>query len=157
MAVTTTVTVTVNTRETLVDGDNTAQDKFSFTKTYTFADAAGVLGATKVWADYRTITGTDTLDVAGGVVDKLGQTEAFAKEKMLLLHHGGSTGTLTLGGGSNPAVGLFTGTIPLGADGLVLIVNPTAAGGAVTAGTGDVHQIVASVAATPATIAAAAE
>lgn len=145
MSVITNVTVTVEMKETSVDGKAAGQDKFNFSKTYTFVDAAGVLGATKCWGDSMDTTTTPTsLDLAGGVVDKLGQTETFTKAKVFLGHHDGETGLVTFGGGSNPFVGLFTGTIPLGADGLVLIVNPTAAGGTVTAGTGDLLQVVAS-------------
>lgn len=157
MATRLTVTVTVSMVEVLTDGAIISQDKFPFTKTYTFVDATGDLGSPKVWADEMSVTGTQSVDIAGGVTDKLGQVETFLEEKLLLVHHGGATGTVTVGGGSNPAIGLFTGTIPLAADGLVLIVNPTATGGAVTAATGDLHQLVATVAATPVTMAVAGE
>lgn len=157
MAVIHTITVNYEVKETSLDGKSSAQDKFTFNKSYTFTDAAGVLGATKMWADTRTLTGTESLDLAGGVVDKLGNTETFTKARSLLVHHDDTTGTITLGGGTNPFVGLFTGTIVLGADGLCLIVNPTSAGGAVTAGTGDLLQVVASDASTDYNIALAGE
>jgi hypothetical protein len=157
MAVTHTISVNYEVKEVSSDGKSVGQDKFTFNKTYTFANAAGVLGATKMWADTRTLTGTESLDLAGGVVDKLGNTETFTKGKSFLCHHDGATGTLTLGAGSTPWIGMITGTIILGADGLCLIVNPTSAGGAVVAGTGDLLQVVASVAATDYDIALAGE
>jgi hypothetical protein len=157
MALIHSITVNYEVKETAADGKSAGQDKFTFNKSYTFTDAAGVLGATDGWGDTRTLTGTESLDLAGGLTDKLGQTETFTKVKSLLVHHDGDTGTLTLGGGSTPFVGLFTGTIILGADGLCLIVNPTSAGGAVTAATADLLQVVASVAATDYDIAIAGE
>jgi hypothetical protein len=157
MSVICNITVNVEMKETRADGKAQGQDRFIFRKSYTFANQAGVLGATKCWGDTRTVTGTDPLDISGGVVDQLGQTETFTKGKVLLVHHDDTTGTITVGGGSAPYVGLFSGTITLGADGLVLIVNPTSAGGAVVPTTGDTLQIVASVADTDVDVAFAGE
>lgn len=133
-------------KETLVDGVGLGTDSQPVSDSITFANAAGALGVTKRWGDSRVLTGTDSLDLAGGVTDRFGVVKTFTKNKLLYIKHTFATGTLTIGGGSNPWIGWFTGTIVLNPGGILLFVDPTSAGKTVTAGTGDLLQIVASVA-----------
>lgn len=147
MSLTTELLLNLTTKEALVDGSEIVQMSKKISKSINLADLAGALGATLRFADTRTLTGTESLDFAGGVTDKLGNTKTFAKNKLLYLENTFTSGTITVGGGSNPFVGWFSGTIVLEPGEFVLFFSPTAAGKPVVGGTGDTLQVVASVAA----------
>ncbi|MEJ7637474.1 MAG: hypothetical protein WKF75_05635 [Singulisphaera sp.] len=87
MAVLARVTVAVELRESVGGGGIAGEDRLNFSQQYQFVDAVGPLGVTKSWGDERTLTGTEWLDLNGGVVDRLGQTEAFTTGKVLLVHN----------------------------------------------------------------------
>jgi hypothetical protein len=143
MALSTQVSIGVSVKETTVEGGGAAQDKYTVAATSSFTDAAGALGATDQWNDQRTnATTTESLDLAGGVTNRLGEVKTFTKIKGLFFWHRGESGTLTIGGGSNPFVGHGTGTIVLRPGGKFLWVDESAGGGAVTAATGDLLQVV---------------
>ena len=134
MAVSTRVTVTVEMRETAVDGSSVGSDRFSFTKTYQFLDAAGALGCTKFFADNRVLDSTnENLDLNGSLASKLGTAVALTKGRILLNHWGGASGTAKFDYGvANGATGLIDGAVTLGADGMLLLIDPTAAGRVIT-------------------------
>lgn len=145
MGISTTAGVSIAIRETTTEGGGSAQDKYAVNETTTFLDAAGALGAPNQWNDQRTnATTTESHDLAGGVTNRLGEVMTFTKIKGIFLWHRGTSGTLTIGGGSNPFIGHGTGTVVLRAGGKFLWLDETAGGGAVTAATGDLLQVVGS-------------
>lgn len=146
MANTCSMVLTITAKESVADGRGSSQDNQTISESWTFLDAAGALGVTAQWKDSRTLTGTESLDFAGGVTNRFGQTKTFTKNKVFYLKNANASGTITVGGGSNPFVGWFTGTIVLQPGEFILFGSPTSAGKAVVAGTGDLIQVVASVA-----------
>jgi len=98
--------------------------------------------ADKVWSDTRTLAATtETLDLAGGLTDAFGAALTFARIKMVFIHNTATTVgyNLTIGGGSNPFLMLADASdkYAIGPNGRFLIWEPSAAGKAVTASTGD--------------------
>lgn len=99
--------------------------------------------ANHVFTDTRTLlaSATETLDLAGGLTDALGATLTFTAIKAILITADeANTNNVMLGGGSNPFRGWFadaTDKIAITPGGMALLVDPTAAGQAVTAATGD--------------------
>ncbi|MCI0351567.1 MAG: hypothetical protein L0Z53_19260 [Acidobacteriales bacterium] len=93
--------------------------------------------------DRRTLSATtEELDLAGSLTDAFGQTITFAKVKGILIHNRNTTAgqTLIIGGAAANAFPLFTDVTDkytLGPDGKFLAWEPSLAGKAVTAGTGD--------------------
>lgn len=96
-----------------------------------------------LFSDARTLSAsaTESLDLAGGVVDSFGVTVSFVDVKAILIKAAATnTNDVVIGGaGSNPFTGPFADAsdklrIPPG--GVVCLVHP-GAGWAVTAGTGD--------------------
>jgi len=145
MSIQITAALNLSIRETLTEGSGAGQDKYTVTTNTTFLDAIGALGASNQWNDQRTnANATESLDLAGGVTNRLGEVMGFAKIKGLFAWHKGAAGTLTLGGGLNPFVGMGTGTIVLRPGGKFLWMDESATGGVVTAGTGDLLQVVGS-------------
>lgn len=139
MAITTKVTIQVEMRETSVDGQSVGTDKFTFSKVYTFVDATGLLGCSKFFADNRTLNTTnETLDLNGSLTSKLGTAVALTKGRLLLNHWDGASGTAKFDYDvTNGAAGLIDGAVTLGADGLMLLIDPTAAGRVITPATAD--------------------
>lgn len=135
----------ITAKELITDGHGSSQDNQVVADTLTFVDAAGALGVTAQWKDSRTLTGTESLDLAGGVTNRFGAAKTFTKNKVFYVKNTSESGTITVGGGSNPFVGWFTGTIVLAAGEIMSFGSPTASGKAVVAGTGDLVQVVASV------------
>jgi hypothetical protein len=145
MAVTLTTNVIINLRESATEGSGSGTDKFAANETTTFVDGAGALGAPNQWNDQRTnATTTESLDLSGGVTNRLGEVMAFTKIKGIYAHHKGASGTLTLGGGSTPWVGAFTGTIILRPGSKFYWDAEDATGAACAAGTADLLQVVGS-------------
>lgn len=141
------MTLTISAKESISDGRGSSQDNQTVNEALTFLDAAGALGVTSQWKDSRTLTGTENLDLAGGVTNRFGVVKTFTKNKVLYVKNAHTSGTITVGGGSNAFVGWFSGSTVLGAGEGMLFFSPLAAGKTVTAGTGDILQIVASVSA----------
>ena len=95
----------------------------------------------------------DDLDLSGVLTDAFGDTLANAKLKLILIlnrardaSEAANTTDLTIGGGSNPFVGILGGTAPtigpIKPGGFVMIGASHLDGiGAVTAGTGDILRI----------------
>lgn len=91
---------------------------------------------------------TDSWDLSGsGLVDSFGNTVVATKIKTIILENRGTTGQdiIELGGGSNAFaswLGASGDVIKIGPGGVFLLHNPENAGYAVTAGTGDILQLV---------------
>jgi hypothetical protein len=137
----------MNSVQTTTDGSGFINDSQKVEKDLILVDLAGALGVTKRWVRTRVLTGTESHDFTGGVTDRMGNPLTFTENKILYIENASSAGTITVGGGSNPFIGWFTGTIELGPGEFILFFSPTATGKPVVAGTGDVLQVVASVAA----------
>lgn len=113
--------------------------------TQAFSNGTGANQANNVFADDFAISGagTQTYDLAGGVTNALGQTLTFTAIKALIVQNTGSA-VLNIGGGSNPFLGWLgdaSDVIKVPVGGFVVLCDPTAAGQAVTASTGDIVTI----------------
>jgi len=88
---------------------------------------------------------TTNLDVAGSLTDGFGATFTAVKIKCLFIHNLSTTAgnTITIGNGTNPLLIFGTGshTHTIGPNGILLIWEPSLAGKAVTASTGDILKI----------------
>lgn len=116
------------------------------TKTVTLTHGTGAGQADRQFTDVRTLAAStsESLDLAGALVNALGGTSVFAKVKMLRIKAAeGNTNSVVVGNGSTPFIG------PFGSDGSAEIVLPPGAvaqfynpaGWAVAAGTGDLLKI----------------
>jgi hypothetical protein len=122
-----------------------------------FSEGAGAGAANMVWADRRTIaaSATDSLDLAGSLTGPFGTTLTFARIKYLLvLAAAGNTNNVNVTRPASNGAPLFLATgdgIPVKPGGKFEWYDPSAAGVAVTAGTGDLIDLVNSGAGTPVT------
>lgn len=113
--------------------------------TYTDGDGAGE--ADLIWSDTRTVagSGTDSLDLAGALTGPLGGTLTFARIKGLLVAASqANTTELRVTRPAANAVPLLSAAayIPVAPGGVFCWLDPSAAGVAVTADTGDMIDIV---------------
>lgn len=97
------------------------------------------------FADTRTIaaSGTDNLDLAGGVTDPFGNTLTFVDVKAIFIRaSAANTNNLVIGNGTNPFNGPLSaaGTITLPPGGVLALIHP-GAGWGVTGSTADVLKI----------------
>lgn len=117
----------------------------------------GLNQADMVWSDRRTVaaSATDSLDLAGVLVGAFGTTLTFARIKAVLVKAASAnTNNVVVTRPAANGVPLFSAAgdaLPVLPNGVFLWVAPTAAGIAVTAGTGDLVDIVNSGAGTSVT------
>lgn len=113
------------------------------------ADGSGANQANKMFADSRVIaaSGTDALDLNGGLSDALGQSLTLTRVVAILVKAASGNGADLLVGPA--AVNGFVGPFNAAADrvkvkpgGMMLLVAPTVAGFPVVAGTGDLLNVV---------------
>ena len=136
------------TQVNVVSGDNVLyQPQVSFSDTLAtgvIVDTADKLYISKATA--LTGSGTNNHDVAGALSDAFGATITLVKIKALLIHNLSTTvgNTITVGDGTNPLLIFGTGshTHTIGPNGVLFIWEPSLAGKAVTAGTGDILKVV---------------
>lgn len=113
-----------------------------------FTEGAGAGAANMIWSDRRTIaaSATDSLDLAGSLTGPFGTTLTFARIKMLLvLAATGNTNNVNVVRPASNGVplGLAAGDgFPVKPGGMFWWYDPSAAGVAVTAGTGDLLDLV---------------
>lgn len=133
-----TANVTITARESSSEGDRALQDKTSINEAFTFLDATGALGAPKVFSDNRTLNTTnETLDLSGALASGLGTATVFTKVRLFAVLWNGA-GTLEVDCSlTNGATGLMTGKATIGQGGMLVVIDPTAAGLAITAGTAE--------------------
>lgn len=134
------VTLGAVVEETLADGSAVLTDSINTLESLTFSETSGALGVEGQWNDYRTLGGSaDSLDLAGGVTNRLGSTKTFIKLKLIdIKADSTNAANITVGGGSNAVITALPALTP-GAH--VTIAWPDAAGLTVTAGTGDLLQV----------------
>lgn len=145
-----TTTVKLNLRAQLVaalDLSNAVND-LSLTPEVSLADGAGINAANLVFQDTITLAaaGETLLDLTA-LTDALGNAIAFARLKLIYLRNKSVTAgdNLQLGGTVTAGLStLYVGTNAgqlIGPGGIALLVNPSAAGWAVTAITADILRI----------------
>lgn len=147
LATTLIVKLTSTLTSTLDLGD--ARDRVMRDLSDTLAIGTGADQSNRQWHDQRTLaeSGTDNLDLSGGLTDGFGASLLFARVACILIENTcPSVGhTLQVGGAaSNPISTIFANTsdiITIGPSGILLLWNPSAAGYAITAGSADVLKI----------------
>lgn len=131
----------------------TARAPLSLLKDVLLSDGTGANQADKIFADTRTIaaSATDSLDLAGGgLTDLLGAALTLAKLKAIYIAAAAeNTNHVVLTRPAANGVPLFSGAgdaLPVLPGGVALWIAPNAAGVAVTAGTGDLIDLINSAA-----------
>jgi hypothetical protein len=126
-------------------------------KAIALATGTGANQADKAWFDQRTIaaSATDTLDLAGTLTDALGDALTFARIKALYVAAAaGNTNNVNVVRPASNGVPLFLAAgdgIPVRPGGVFFWVAPDVTGVAVTAGTGDLVDLINSGAGTSVT------
>lgn len=112
-----------------------------------FVDGAGAGAANRVFLDTRTVpaSGTDSIDLAGSLTDPFGAALTFARIKGLVVVARATNVTdVRITRPASNAVPLLSAAayIPVRPGGLFVWMDPSAAGVVVTAGTGDLLDMV---------------
>ena len=125
-----------------------AKDTVNYPLKQTFANGTGLNQINTFWSDRRTIAASsaDDLDLAGGLTDAFGNVLTLTKVKGLIISAAlANTNDVVIGGDASAAFYAFLGaandTIILKPGAWFALCNPSAAGYAVTATTGDILQI----------------
>lgn len=142
-----TTTLTVGLSATLLQQLDLSQPKDALSYAFPGSLTTGTADAQAdiLWHDARSLSpnSSDTLDLAGSLVDGLGVTVNLARIKLIIIENTSTVaGDVLLVGGaaSNAWEGWTTvagSKIKVGPKGIVQLYNPSAAAYAVTAGTGD--------------------
>lgn len=112
----------------------------------TLANGVGLNQADLVWHDSRELdNAAEDLDVSGALTDPKGSAISMAKVKGLLIHNKNTVAGeyIDVGGDTNALLIFVTGTDKhrIHPKGVLLVWNPSLAGYAVTATTGDILQV----------------
>lgn len=127
----------------------------SYQVTLPVGDGTGAGQANKLYSAVRTFaSANDDLDLAGGITDNQGQTLTFARVIAVMVRNRSTSNGITVGGspsnawtamlGSGSTIALAAapgGTSTSTGTSALLLFNPSAAGWAVTSGTGDIFRI----------------
>lgn len=120
----------------------------NFSDTQQYADGTALDQADIIWIDKDRILNatTEEIDLSGSLSDVWGDGVVFAKVNGLYIHNKQTTAgeTLKVGGAAANAFLLFddaTDIYTIGPDGTLFISEPSLAGKAVTAGTGDLLKL----------------
>jgi hypothetical protein len=148
MALSTNIALTLVATLTGTADLSTPKDTLNYPITDTLDSGTAIDQADKIYRSTRTLGSgaNESLDLAGSLTDALGATITFAKVKLILIKNKSTTAAniLTVGAAASNAFeswGATGSTIKVGPDGFVVLYNPSAAGYAVTAGTGDLLKI----------------
>lgn len=122
------------------------------------SDGTGANQANNCFSDTRTLaaSASESLDLAGALVNAIGQTIAFTKVKAIMIFAAaGNTNDVVVGGASSNGFatpfGAAAHTARVKPGGSLILTAPDVNGYAVTAGTGDLLQIANGAAGTPVT------
>lgn len=125
------------------DDGSVASDPLSKTISQAIANGTGDGQATQMFHERRTLTtgATYEYDLAGALVDELGQTLTFAAIKAIIIYStSASNKILTIGAGTHPLAGWVgdaaSDTVKVNAGGLLVLIAPNT-GYTVTAGSAD--------------------
>jgi hypothetical protein len=117
-------------------------------RNFSFADGTTANKADRVFSDRRTLaaSGSETLDLAGSLVDALGATLTFARVRALLIYAATSNvNNVVVGGvasnGFTTPFGDPTDKVVVRPGGAFLLVAPDTTAYAVTPATGDLLQV----------------
>jgi len=116
---------------------------------YGWSTGNGAGQADRLFSDTRTIapSGTDSLDLAGVLIDPVGTTLALARVKLILIRAAAAnTNNVIVGGVANglaagPILPQTTGQVVVRPGGLLLVTAPDVTAYVVTAATGDLLQV----------------
>jgi hypothetical protein len=116
--------------------------------TYNVASGTTASSMDKLWTDTRTLaaSATEDLDLAGALVNKLGDTTVFADVRLIcVVASSANTNNVLVGGAASNQfinwVGNVTDIVVVKPGGILFLYTPTDPGYAVTAGTGDLLKI----------------
>ncbi|MGR6922551.1 hypothetical protein ACU635_50570 [[Actinomadura] parvosata] len=127
----------------------------SIARQLSLTTGTGAGQADMIWSDSFSIaaSGTQAIDLAGSLAGPLGGTLTFARIKCVVVAAAsGNTNNINVVRDSTSGVPLFLANgdgVPVKPGGLFVWFDPSAAGVAVTAGTGDLLNLVNSAAGTP--------
>lgn len=149
MALTTNITVSISAGYSLALDLVTKTANLVKSPSVDLASGTGLGAADVVFSDTRSTAGTDSLDmVGGGLLDNLGNTWAPARIKaIIVVAPANNPGNVLLRRPASNGVPFFTAAadeVPIHPGGIFVLVAPSAAGYAVTAGTGDLIDLAAS-------------
>lgn len=145
-----TATLRASIAATLTNSNDMGVPTHEFTEAFSLLLENGTSAnqANNCFSDERTLaaSSSESLDLAGGLTNGLGQTLTFTATKaILVIASAANTNDVIIGGaGSNTFTGPFehsSDKLGLKPGGMVMLVNPSAAGWAVPAGTGDILQM----------------
>lgn len=126
----------------------TVQHAVAYSPVVSFGDGNGANQISRIFADTRTLaaSASEDLDLAGVLVDAIGQVITLARVRGLLIRSApGNTNNITVGGAATngwiTAFGAATHTLTIRPGGVLLLGAPDATAYAVTAGTGDLLRI----------------
>jgi len=142
------VSAVLNLVETLTGDLENARAAIDQNLGWTIADGTGVNQANLVWSDTRTLGSgaNEDLDVSGALAGLTG-AKVFVKVKsILVMAAAANTVSVTVSRPAANGLPFFSAAsdaVVLPPGGIFLLVNPSAAGIAVTAGTGDLINILA--------------
>jgi len=147
MALTATITTTIQATATATADLSTPSDPLSYTSRYDLTSGVGANQADLMFHDRRTLaaSATEDLDLAGSLTDKFGATLTFARIKEVwILASSGNTNNVNVTRPASNGVPLFLAAgdgVPVMPGGAFHWISPNAVGIAVTAGTGDLLTI----------------
>lgn len=128
--------------------DGSTDHRFDSKGNYPFSDGTGAQQANNVWRSGRTLASgaNENIDLAGVLTGMIGGTATFSAIKAIRIRASSANTTNLLVGGaaSNAFAGCFgdaTDTVKVKPGGEFLWIDPSAAGEAVVAGTGDLLKI----------------
>ncbi|MFI0897749.1 hypothetical protein [Streptomyces sp. NPDC020983] len=148
MSLTTRLAVTLNAVQVSNKDLTSVRAPIDYAKALTLASGTAAGQADLIFSDTRTLaaSASETLDLAGSLVDAIGATLTFARVKGLIVYAApGNVNDVVIGGAvSNAFVGPFadaTDKIKVRPGGILALFAPAATAYPVTAGTGDLLQV----------------
>ena len=141
------IRVAVASKLTATSDLSTAKDELNLEYAVALANGTGLGQANQVFHDRRTVNSgaTDSLDLAGALVNTLGTTLTFTKIKGVIVYalpaNTGNLGVARPASNGAPIFAAASDGLTLAPGGLFVLANPSAAGIAVTPATGDLFDI----------------
>ncbi len=149
MALVTDITLALNCSYTNALDLSTVTDALAKAYVDSLATGTGLDQSDVLWHDRRTLAsaGTENLDLAGVLTNSFGATATFVKVKLVLIINRSTTAgeKFVIGGHATAAWEGWTtvagSKITVGPNGFIALYNPSLAGMAVTATTGDLLKV----------------
>lgn len=147
MALTSSISLRVQAKQTGSSDLGIAAGTLDWPLSIDLANGTGANQANAMWSDRRTLTtgANEDLDMAGVLVSELGATLTFTRVKAVFIRSlPANTTTLTVSRPASNGLAIFAAAgdaITIKPGGIFAYVDPSAAGIAVVAGTGDLLNI----------------